>query len=40
MSFNNSLLQCMQANRGEISLCQNYMDMLSQCQRDATYNYQ
>ena len=41
ISFNQSLLTCLQQNRGEISMCQNYMDMLTQCERDVNLrNYQ
>merc|ERR1712156_618424 len=29
MTFNQSLITCLQQNRGEISMCQNYMDMLT-----------
>ena len=34
MGFNQNLLSCLQQNRGEINICQNYMDMLNQCERD------
>ena len=34
MSFNQNLLSCLQQNRGEITICQSYMDMLNQCERD------
>ena len=42
MSFNQSLLRCLQQNKGEITICQNYMDMLNQCETDTKYsnNYQ
>ena len=41
MTFNQSLITCLQQNRGEISMCQNYMDMLTQCERDTSMrNYQ
>ena len=41
MTFNQSLITCLQQNRGEITLCQNYMDMLTQCERDTSMrNYQ
>lgn len=40
MGFNQNLMTCISQNRGEINLCQNYMDMLTQCQRDqAPSNY-
>ena len=32
--FNTNLISCLQQNRGEVSICQSYMDMLSQCERD------
>ncbi len=35
--FNQSFLQCLQANRGEIGVCQNYMDMMNQCERDQSF---
>ena len=35
MGFNQNLIACLQQNRGEISFCQSYMDMLSQCERDS-----
>ena len=41
MPFNQSLLTCLQQNRGEVAVCQNYMDMLTQCERDVNMrNYQ
>ena len=43
MGFNQNLMSCLQQNRGEINMCQAYMDMLTQCQRDQsmnTMNYQ
>ena len=44
VSFNQNLMSCMQQNRGDVSICQNYMDMLTQCQRDMSMsggtNYQ
>lgn len=43
MGFNQNLLTCLQQNRGEINICQNYMDMLNQCERDQSFrmnNYQ
>lgn len=36
MGFNRNLISCLQQNRGEISFCQSYMDMLTQCERDQT----
>jgi len=39
MGFNQNLLSCLQQNRGEVSVCQSYMDMLTQCERDSTMNY-
>ena len=38
MGFNQSLIRCLQGNRGEISFCQSYMDMLNQCERDNAPN--
>ena len=29
MGFNQNLLTCLQQNRGDIQICQNYMDMLN-----------
>ena len=42
MTFNQSLLRCLQQNKGEITVCQQYMDMLNQCEADTKYssNYQ
>ena len=36
--FSTQLMKCMQANRGEIAICQNYMDMLNQCERDQGFS--
>ena len=40
MALNQTLLSCLQQNRGEISLCQQYMDMFTQCERDNMPRYQ
>ena len=42
MRFNQNLLSCLQQNRGEVSICQSYMDMLNQCETDTrmSSNYQ
>ena len=37
MGFNQNLMSCLQQNRGEITICQNYMDMLNQCERDQSF---
>ena len=34
MTFNQSLLQCLQSNNNEIGICQNDMNMVVQCERD------
>ena len=34
MSFNNALLQCLQANNSDIKICQMSMDSVVQCERD------
>ena len=39
MGFNQNLISCLQSNKGEISFCQSYMDMLSQCEKDNTRSY-
>ena len=38
MGFNQNLMSCLQQNRGDINICQTYMDMLSNCQRDMSMN--
>ena len=38
MRFNQNLLSCLQQNRGEVSVCQSYMDMLNQCETDMRFN--
>ena len=32
--FNMNFVQCLKQNTGEISMCQEYMNMLQQCERD------
>lgn len=34
MTYNQTLLQCLQTNNGEIGICQNDMNMVVQCERD------
>ena len=38
MGFNQNWMSCLQQNRGDINICQTYMDMLSNCQRDMSMN--
>ena len=39
--FNQSLMSCLQNNRDDMGMCQNYMNSLSQCERDnGMRNYQ
>ena len=35
--FNSNLISCLQQNRGDVAICQSYMDMLSQCERDQSH---
>ena len=34
MGFNNNFVNCLKQNQNEIGMCQDYMSMLTQCQRD------
>ena len=36
--FNTNLISCLQQNRDQVSICQSYMDMLNQCERDNSAN--
>ena len=38
--FNLSFVQCIKTNANEVSLCQQYMDMLTQCEKDLKMNQQ
>ena len=38
--FNMNFVNCLKQNSNEITMCQSYMDMLQQCERDAAYSRQ
>lgn len=38
MSFNQSFLNCLKTNANSISICQQNMDMLMQCEKDARFS--
>ena len=39
-SFSQTLMNCLKSQNDNISMCQQYMDDLNQCQKDSQYNTQ
>lgn len=39
LGFSQTFMQCLQQNRNEVGMCQQYMDNLTQCERDNTMQY-
>ena len=37
-SFSQTLMNCLKSQNDNISMCQQYMDDLNQCQKDSQYN--